>query len=82
MIEQSEIPSAAVWAYAFKWDCIKGELFREDWQIGEDLEWLKRVLPGKRKKFSDKIVYTYDWNANPDSLCKQYNRGDIKQERA
>ena len=30
---------------------------------------------------SDKIVYTYDWNANPDSLCKQYNRGDIKQER-
>lgn len=78
----SEIPSAAVWAYAFKWDCIKGELFREDWQIGEDLEWLKRVLPGKRKKFSDKIVYTYDWNANPDSLCKQYNRGEIKQERA
>lgn len=78
----AEIPSAAVWAYAFKWECIKGEWFREDWQIGEDLEWLKRVLPGKRKKFSDKIVYTYDWNANPDSLCKKYNRGEIKQERA
>lgn len=78
----SEIPSAAVWAYVFKWENIKGEWFREDWQIGEDLEWLKRVLPGKRKKFSDKIVYTYDWNANPDSLSKQYNRGDIKQERA
>ena len=77
----SEIPSAAVWAYAFKWECIGDEHFREDWQIGEDLEWLKRVLPGKRKKFSDKIVYTYDWNANPDSLSKQYNRGDIKQER-
>lgn len=77
----AEIPSTAVWAYAFKWDCIKGELFREDWQVGEDLEWLKRVLPGKRKKFSDKIVYTYDWNANPDSLWKRYNRGEIKKER-
>ena len=76
------IPSAAVWAYAFKWETIGDEHFREDWQIGEDLDWLKRVLPGKRKKFSDKIVYTYDWNANPDSLSKQYNRGDIKQERA
>lgn len=74
--------SAAVWAYVFKREKIKGEWFREDWHIGEDLEWLKRVLPGKRKKFSDKIVYTYDWNANPDSLSKQYNRGEIKQERA
>ena len=76
------IPSAAVWAYVFKWETIGDEHFREDWQIGEDLDWLKRVLPGKRKKFSDKIVYTYNWNANPESLSKQYNRGDIKQERA
>ena len=75
------IPSAAVWAYVYTWDCIDGNEFREDWQIGEDLDWLKRVLPGKNHKMSDKVVYTYDWDANPDSLSKRYNRGEIKQER-
>ena len=75
------IPSAAVWAYVYTWDCVDGNEFREDWQIGEDLDWLKRVLPGKKHKMSDKVVYTYDWNANPDSLSKKYNRGEIKQER-
>ena len=75
------IPSAAVWAYVYTWDCIDGNKFREDWQIGEDLDWLKRVLPGKKHRMSDQIVYTYDWNANPDSLSKRYNRGEIKQER-
>ena len=75
------IPSAAVWAYVFTWECIDGNEFREDWQIGEDLDWLKRVLPGKKHRMSDQIVYTYDWNANPDSLSKRYNRGEIKQER-
>lgn len=77
----SPIPSAAVWAYAFKIAVIGNERFREDWQIGEDLDWLKRVLPGKRKKFSDKIVYTYDWNANPDSLSKRHNSGELPLER-
>lgn len=75
------IPSAAVWAYVYTWECIDGNEFREDWQIGEDLDWLKRVLPGKKHRMSDQIVYTYDWNANPDSLSKRYNRGEIKQER-
>ena len=77
----SPIPSAAVWAYVYTWECIDGNEFREDWQIGEDLDWLKRVLPGKKHRMSDQIVYTYDWNANPDSLSKRYNRGEIKQER-
>ena len=75
------IPSAAVWAYVYTWECIDGNEFREDWQIGEDLDWLKRVLPGKNHKMSDKVVYTYDWDANPNSLSKLYNRGEIKQER-
>ena len=75
------IPSAAVWAYVFTWECIDGNEFREDWQIGEDLDWLKRVLPGKKHRMSDQIVYTYDWDANPNSLSKLYNRGEIKQER-
>ena len=75
------IPSAAVWAYVFTWECIDGNEFREDWQIGEDLEWLQRVLPGKKHRMSDQIVYTYDWDANPNSLSKLYNRGEIKQER-
>ena len=36
------------------------------------------------KKIKAEYIFgglTYDWNANPDSLYKRYNRGEIKQER-
>ena len=45
---------------------------------------ISRLLLGEQKKQrgqTDKIIYKYDWNANPDSLSKLYNRGEIKQER-
>ena len=76
------VGNAAVWAYAFNWDTIGNERFREDWTVAEDLDWLQRVVvPGKNRGLSDKPIYHYDWNANPDSLCKRFNRGDIKKER-
>jgi hypothetical protein len=76
------VGNAAVWAYAFTWDTIGNERFREDWTVAEDLDWLQRVIvPGKNRGLSDKPIYHYDWNANPDSLYKRFNRGDIKKER-
>ena len=77
-----KIPNSAVWAYAFNWRAIQGELFKENMQVAEDLEWLKRVITdGKNRGQTDKVIYRYDWNANPDSLCKRFNRGDITLER-
>ena len=76
------LPGAAVWCYSFTWACIDGERFDEKLNVAEDLDWLKRVItPEKNRGQTDKIIYKYDWNANPDSLSKKYNRGDIPQER-
>ena len=78
------LPGAAVWCYAFTYDCIGDERFDENMLVGEDYEWLKRVIredrPLKRGQCGE-ILYDYDWNANPDSLCKKYNRGDIPLKR-
>lgn len=38
-------------------------------------------MAGKNRGLSDKPIYHYDWNANPDSLWKRFDRGDIKKER-
>lgn len=78
------LPHAAVWGYAFNYDMIAGYKFDETLNVGEDYEWLQRVITEgrdlKRGQVGD-ILYEYDWNANPDSLCKRFNRGDIKRKR-
>lgn len=78
------IPHAAVWGYAFRYDMICNERFDEELTVGEDWEWLQRLIKEgntlKRGQIGE-ILYYYDWWANPDSLCKQYNRGDIKERR-
>lgn len=72
------LPGAAVWCYAFRYDTIAGERFNEGLNVAEDLDWLKRVvIEGKRRGQIGEILYDYDWDANPDSLSKKYNRGDI-----
>lgn len=77
------LPGAAVWCYAFHRDCIGDERFDENLNVAEDLEWLKRVITENKKRGqSDKVIYLYDWDANPDSLTKLYNRGDIKMKRS
>lgn len=76
------IPGAAVWCYSFTWGCIGGERFDESLNVAEDLDWLKRVVTEDKKRGqTDKIIYKYDWNANPDSLSKKYNRGEIKMHK-
>ena len=78
------LPHAAVWGYAFKYDMIAGERFDENLNVSEDYEWLQRIITEdkdlKRGQIGQ-ILYFYDWNANPDSLCKRYNRGDLPQKR-
>lgn len=76
---ENQILSKAVWVYAFNYDCIKGELFNESLVVGEDYDWLKRVLPGKKRELSDTPIYIYDWDANPNSLSKRNNRGEFNK---
>lgn len=77
------IPGAAVWPYAFTWGCIGEERFDENLNVAEDLDWLKRVITEDKKRGqSDKVIYHYDWDANPDSLTKRFNRGDLKMKRS
>lgn len=79
---EQQVPWAAVWAYAFNWDCIKGHKFDENLNVAEDLTWLKEVLTEDKKRgISGEIIYYYDWNANPDSLTKLFNKGEIKMLR-
>lgn len=75
------LPAYAVWAYSFRYDCIGKERFNENMNVGEDREWLERVLPGKKRKLSDEIIYRYSWNANENSLSKRHNRGELPLER-
>ena len=78
------LPHAAVWGYAFKYDMLDGYRFDETLNVGEDYEWLQRVITEDRqlnRGQCGEILYEYDWDANPDSLCKKYNRGDIKRKR-
>ena len=76
------VPWAAVWAYAFTWECIGDNRFDENLNVAEDLTWLKQVITEDKKRgISGDVIYIYDWNANPDSLTKLFNRGDIKMLR-
>ena len=77
------LPGAAVWCYSFTWECIGDERFNENMNVAEDLDWLKRVITEEKNRGqTDKVIYKYDWNANPDSLSKRYNRGDLPMERS
>lgn len=81
-IHSDTLPHWAVWGYAFTRQAIGNEKFDENLVAGEDIEWLKRVLAGgKRMRISNDAIYKYDWGANPDSLTKRIQRGEIKARK-
>ena len=74
-----KLETAGVWSFAFSYDAIKGQFFDESKQVAEDRDWLKRVVTeGKFIRMATEAIYRYDWGANPDSLSKRFNRGEIK----
>lgn len=68
----------ALWAWAFKRDVVKDVRFNENMNVNGDIEYLQRLgldkLNGNR---TNEPIYIYDWNANPDSLSKRFNRGEF-----
>ncbi len=77
------IGNYAVWAWCFTWNIIGDERFDENLNVAEDVDWLRRViLPELKGHRSDKYIYRYDWNANPNSLSKRFNRGDLPHKKS
>lgn len=65
------------WGYVYTKRCINGERFNTNLNVGEDTDWLRRVLAGKKCHFLDEFLYYYQWDANRESLCKRFRRGEI-----
>lgn len=72
------LPNLAVWSYAFTKEAIGEERFDEKKEAGEDYDWLGRVWKGDGLLAVPKRIYKYDWEANPNSLSKRFNRKEIK----
>lgn len=82
-IRNELIGNYAVWAWCFTYKIIGSERFDENLNVAEDVDFLRRVifehLNGYR---SDKPIYRYNWNANPNSLSKRFNRGELKWKKS
>lgn len=77
------IGNYAVWAWAFTWGCINGERFDESLNVAEDVDWLRRVVTKDKSRFQSTVpIYRYDWNANPNSLSKRFNRGELPKHKS
>lgn len=76
---KDELKNYTVWGYAFTRECIGDERFDENINVGEDTQWLRRVLKGKKGIKASTSIYLYQWDENPDSLTKKYKRGSISR---
>ena len=70
--------NCATWAYTFDLDFIGDARFDESLKVGEDVEFLHRVLRDDCRHFHDnRVFYNYQWNRNPNSLSHRHARGEI-----
>lgn len=77
------IGNYAVWSWCFNRRIIGSERFDENLNVAEDVDWLRRVIkPELNGLRPSKAIYRYDWNANPNSLSKRFNRGDLKHKKS
>lgn len=74
-----QLKNYAVWGYIYRRDCIGNEKFNTNMNIVEDVEWLRRVLKGKKEYILDEVLYHYNWGINPNSLCKLYRKGKLSK---
>lgn len=68
--------------YCFNRRIIGDKRFDEKLNVGEDLEWMPRVItPDTKGTIIQRPIYTYKWNDNEDSLSHKFNRGEITREK-
>lgn len=82
-IREEMIGNYAVWAWCFNRRIIGNERFDENLNVAEDVDFLRRVIfPELNGHRSDTPIYRYDWGANPNSLSKRFNRGELKWKKS
>lgn len=82
-VREELIGNYAVWSWTFNRRIIGDERFDENLNVAEDVDWLRRVIKPELNGYrSTRAIYRYDWNANPDSLSKRFNRGDLKHKKS
>lgn len=82
-IREEMIGNYAVWAWCFNRRIIGDERFDENLNVAEDVDFLRRVIfPELNGYRSDTPIYRYDWSANPNSLSKRFNRGDLPHKKS
>ena len=68
--------------YCYNARILQNKKFNEHLNIGEDKEWLEKVIqPGMKGAKCPKITLFVKWEDNEDSLCHRFNRGEITRER-
>ena len=64
--------------YSFKASVIGDTRFREDMNVEEDQDFLRRVLKPEHKHTRDpRIIYNYTWDGNDNSLSHRFLRGEL-----
>ena len=72
----------SVWSYAIKSSVIGKKRFKKDIQIGEDVDFMKRVIDlEKQRKIRCNTVYYYNYGSNPNSLMMQFRNKKIGIKR-
>lgn len=77
--DEPETFNTSVWNCIYKRETIGNNRFPESKQIGEEIEFNKRVRVGKKENILD-ILYIYQ-SGREDSLTVNYSQGKIKEER-
>ena len=64
--------------YSFRADVIGDTRFREDMNVEEDQDFLRKVIKPEHKHTRDpRIIYNYTWDGNENSLSHRFLRGEI-----
>lgn len=72
----------ALWAFLFKTELFSGLRFDENKNVGGDYPLIQTLIArGTNIFLAPEAIYHYHWYANPDSLCKRYNSGELPMFR-
>lgn len=80
-IKNPLITSWSVWSYCFNRRIIRDVKFNSKLNVGEDIEWMNKVItPNTKGVQIYKPLYYFTWEGNDNSLSHLYNNGKMARE--
>ena len=72
-----------IWAKVFRTEFARKFQFDEALNSGEDGRFWGEIERDQNHTYKkvDETIYYYHWSANPNSLCKRVNRGELPKEK-